>query len=307
MIFKPRIFISSTLDKIEVRDEIKTHFESIGADVLLYEQNLTPSISNATYRQDIIDADFIIFIFDRRYGQQTDRGKSGTHEEWDIVEQSKIPRHVYISKDNNEMEEPLKEFIKRNINVNNVSYFLYTDSLNLLKRIKETSFLIASEITLYKLEHAQIPINHGRKICINMDSSMALKIIRPIEEIKRTMAPSIPINTDIIYRIMDKWIYPNIEKYGLFIDQNLNQLFNKLVRTYNAFRKAQNEIYYEINKWNLLLNSTNESIYVANLHIYPQKALEGDKVDVMYIDFIDAFENFKKYVIERNEELMLVY
>ena len=44
MYFKPRIFVSSTMgDKLALRNKIKDIFESAGAEVALYEKDLTPS------------------------------------------------------------------------------------------------------------------------------------------------------------------------------------------------------------------------------------------------------------------------
>jgi hypothetical protein len=111
MSFKPRIFISSTFDLINLRKKLSNFYISIGAEPLLYEENLTPSVNRSTYRQDILDADFTIFIFHKRYGSETDFGISGTHEEWLIANQNNIPSHVYIKFDNDEdsqKEEKLK-------------------------------------------------------------------------------------------------------------------------------------------------------------------------------------------------------
>lgn len=52
MYFKPRIFISSTLkENLGVRSEIEEFFSIVGAEVLLYEKNLTPSVTPMTYRK----------------------------------------------------------------------------------------------------------------------------------------------------------------------------------------------------------------------------------------------------------------
>lgn len=49
MIFKPRIFISSTLsENLKVRSKIENFFSSIGAEAMLYEKNLTPSVNTMT-------------------------------------------------------------------------------------------------------------------------------------------------------------------------------------------------------------------------------------------------------------------
>ena len=69
MIFRPRIFISSTLgENLSIRKKLETFYKSIGAEPMLYETNLTPSVVPASYRTDILDADFIIFILKNQYG-----------------------------------------------------------------------------------------------------------------------------------------------------------------------------------------------------------------------------------------------
>ena len=154
MIFKPRIFISSTLsENLTIRSQIEKFFFSIGAETLLYEKNLTPSVSPMTYRNDIIDADFIIFIIKNKYGQRTENGISGTHEEFNISLETNIPKHVYIKLENGERES--KELIEV-INNNQISYYYFKTDKDLLKRIKETTFTIAKEIMLRKVEDAQL-------------------------------------------------------------------------------------------------------------------------------------------------------
>lgn len=63
MIFRPKIFISSTFKGNEsVRNQIRDYFYSVGAEPLLYEHELTPSINPLTYRTNLLDADFMILI-----------------------------------------------------------------------------------------------------------------------------------------------------------------------------------------------------------------------------------------------------
>jgi hypothetical protein len=126
MYFKPRIFISSTLDLINSRKKIKNILESAGAEVVLYENNLTPSIIPATYRQDVLDADFNIFIFHDRYGTETEQGISGTNEEWLIVKETNIPKHVYVKMDVTDQKRSLKTFIKEELEQNSISYYYHT-------------------------------------------------------------------------------------------------------------------------------------------------------------------------------------
>ncbi|MBU3251553.1 DUF4062 domain-containing protein [Clostridium algidicarnis] len=155
MIFRPRIFISSTLsENLNVRSEIETFFLSIGAEAMLYEKNLTPSVNIMTYRKDILDADFIIFTVKSQYGNRTEAGISGTHEELQIALEANIPKHVYIKLEDGESDA--KELIEE-IDNNKISYYYFKDDEGLLKRIKETTFTIAKEIMLKKVEDAQLP------------------------------------------------------------------------------------------------------------------------------------------------------
>jgi hypothetical protein len=149
MIFKPRIFISSTIgENLEIRDELQNFYTSIGAEALLYEKNLTPSTLPMTYRKDILDADFVIFIIKDDYGKPTDAGISGTHEEFQIVLSTSIPKHVYIKLKNGGSDlkkKSLKKFIAE-IEKEQISYYYFKDDKDLLKRIKETTFTIAKDI-----------------------------------------------------------------------------------------------------------------------------------------------------------------
>ncbi|EMF80864.1 hypothetical protein LEP1GSC188_3166 [Leptospira weilii serovar Topaz str. LT2116] len=125
---------------------------------MLYEENLTPSIKSSVYRHDILEADFIIFLFNEKYGSKTDSGKSGTHEEWEISLNSDIPKHVYIKQgDKLKRNDSLQKFIKKEINNKNISFYYYIDTENLIKQIKSTIFTIARDITFNKIDIKYIP------------------------------------------------------------------------------------------------------------------------------------------------------
>ena len=100
MIFRPKIFISSTFKENEkIRNQIRDYFYSVGAEPLLYEYELTPSIQPMTYRINLADADFMIMIVKDNYGTETESGLSGIHEEYKIAHNNNIPLHVYLKKD----------------------------------------------------------------------------------------------------------------------------------------------------------------------------------------------------------------
>ena len=138
MYFKPRIFISSTMgDKLQLRTDIKNEFEKHGAEVALYEKDLTPSVDLNTYRSDVLKADFVIFIIDDRYGKKTEFGISGTEEEFVLVQNNRIPFHVYLkqvrkTKNAKAFEEKLK--------TKGISFYYYHSEEELKEKLFSTSF-----------------------------------------------------------------------------------------------------------------------------------------------------------------------
>ena len=106
--------ISSTFsDNKKVRDSIKKHFIELGAEPLLYESNLTPSTKPMTYCKDILEADFVILIMKDNYGTETDWGISGTHEEYRIAKENRIPIHVYLKPSKSQDNKLIKELLTR--------------------------------------------------------------------------------------------------------------------------------------------------------------------------------------------------
>ena len=127
MAFKPRIFISSTFsDNKKVRDSIKKHFIELGAEPLLYESNLTPSTKPMTYRKDILEADFVILIMKDNYGTETDWGISGTHEEYRIAKENRIPIHVYLKPSKSQDNKLIKELL-----ADQVSFYYFKDDVTI--------------------------------------------------------------------------------------------------------------------------------------------------------------------------------
>jgi len=160
--------------------DIEDFFKTVGAETILYEKDLSPSITPSAYRQDIKDADFIIFIFDEKYGSKTETGKSGTHEEWDIIRDTNIPKHVYLKKSGN-FEPEQEEFIQKNIKNSNISYYLYSEHNDMLKQIKKMTFTISRDITIHKLFDLKIEDKAIKKLSFNRDYSLALDFIQEID------------------------------------------------------------------------------------------------------------------------------
>lgn len=67
MLFRPRIFVSSTfLENADVRKDIEDILQKSGSEPLLYETTLTPSVLPRTYRQNVLDSDFVLLISKRK-------------------------------------------------------------------------------------------------------------------------------------------------------------------------------------------------------------------------------------------------
>ena len=172
MAFKPRIFISSTFsDNKKVRDSIKKHFIELGAEPLLYESNLTPSTKPMTYRKDILEADFVILIMKDNYGTETDWGISGTHEEYRIAKENRIPIHVYLKPSKSQDNKLIKELL-----ADQVSFYYFKTDVELMNRLKETTFIIAEEIILKNLEQKRLSHLKVCQLSYNIVHNLGLTI-----------------------------------------------------------------------------------------------------------------------------------
>lgn len=184
MIFRPKIFISSTFKENEkIRNQIRDYFYSVGAEPLLYEYELTPSIQPMTYRMNLSDADFMIMIVKDYYGTETESGLSGIHEEYKIAHNNNIPLHVYLKKDSSSSEvvdNPLIDDLKKD----GISYYYFDNDEDLLKRLKETTFTIAKEIMLKEVETSKIPKESIIRLAGNTDYLRAIEIVSIIESMK---------------------------------------------------------------------------------------------------------------------------
>jgi hypothetical protein len=123
-----------------LRKDIRKVLESTGFSVEIYEADSTPSFEPATYLQDIRLADFVIFVFDETYGTpRPSTGKSGVHEEWNIVKANKIPNHVYLKRKTSARIQPKqKAFITEELEQREISYFYYVDEADLLAQVRKS-------------------------------------------------------------------------------------------------------------------------------------------------------------------------
>lgn len=301
MYFKPRIFISSTFDLIPIRKEVKLFLESVGAEVMLYEANLTPSTNPRVYKQDILEADFIIFLFDEKYGAKTDSGKSGTHEEWDIALNSDIPKHVYIKKVTGKRSGLLSKFLKREIQGEFISFYYYTGTKDLLSHIKSTVFTIARDISLNKIDGKYISKEKILALAIKQDFKEALSFIRNFEELKETSdrLGADFLHSTILYNFLLPYQRIKAKNADQFIDKNLNELYNDIFEDYEKFGSFQRKNF-------TTKGSVHEEIVLekSGVEISYKDLVMHINVDVkmatkLLREFIRSYDSFKFEIFER--------
>lgn len=297
MLFRPRIFISSTFKENEqIRNTIKKLFEESGAEPLLYEKNLTPSVLPLTYRQNVLDSDFIILILKEKYGVKTNSGLSGTHEEYRIARENKVPMHVYLKEDDGsnsgQTNEEIEKF-KRELESDNVSYYFYKEEQDLIQRISETIFTIAKEIMLNDILKLNLPDNDVAKLKLNKDYSKAIAIFKIIDS-ALTLCKYYGVdfvNTTLFMDMQEEISMYYANQDYTFIDLKLNEEFNKL------YSKGS-EISYE------LVNTTERGNFLRDytLSNHPLSLFNNKTIginDNIYEDikeYWSIYEEFKKFV-----------
>lgn len=310
MSFKPRIFISSTFDLIELREKISDFFKSIGAEPLLYEENLTPSINRSTYRKDLLNADFAIFIFDKRYGSETDTGLSGTHEEWLISNQNDIPSHVYVKfesdDDDSSKEKKLKEFISEEIDSNFVSYYFFKDEDDLLKRLKETSLTIAHDIVLTNIEKSKLEKRVVRNLSVNQDYKEALSLMRHMEEVihlhQIENGPDLT-RTSVINFILGTWASYSDSQRKLYIDEKLNDLFHNIFIPYQKFIEYQFKNLHPGRTKKIYLKSMGMEInYEYMKPINHSVVVDWDLLESHIRSLIEEYQKFKEEIMKQKNQ-----
>ncbi|MCT8335913.1 DUF4062 domain-containing protein, partial [Leptospira sp. 85282-16] len=306
MYFKPRIFLSSVLSLINVRDKIANLLEANGADVMRYETNLTPSTIPATYRYDILEADFIIFILDSNYGTLTNSGKSGTHEEWDIALTSEIPKHVYIKQISNS-ENKLQEFIKKEINDNFISYFYYKNDAELLNQVKAKSFVMAREIVIQKLDENHLTTKQIKDIAFKHDYHRLLQIIKSIEEVfefNKNMNLDF-LSTTILSNLMDFWKYQS-KNNQYFVQEENNLNLENLLKYFYQFRNLHSKFFTSVGD----LEQTelkSLKIPISYRELKKHENVDIKKINNLLKKFLIEYSYFKSRVFEAKQDYDIRY
>lgn len=301
MYFKPRIFISSTLaENLKIRSEIEEFFKTIGADVMLYEKNLTPSTVPLTYRKDIVDADFVIFIIKEIYGTKTDSGLSGTHEELLISLKNDTPKHIYIKKGtkSNDSESSDIDDIIEEINKNSISFFYFNDDNELIKRIKETVFVIARDIMLKKVQEAKLDTASVKKICVNHDYNLALGYLAIFEKLIDLGNNYYHgyLNSNLIISALDGISEHFKEKKFVFVDNKLNELLNNIIYEYDKFSSSYAIDYTMGNNHRDFLFPIYGNIGISSSIRRVNSNYTVENYEIMVKNILDKYVDFKNYI-----------
>lgn len=295
MAFKPRIFISSTFnDNKKVREQIKRHFIESGAEPLLYESNLTPSTKPMTYRTDILEADFVILIMKDNYGTETDWGISGTHEEYRIAKENRIPIHVYLMPSNSADNKLVNELI-----ADQVSYYYFKTDDELLKRLKETSFIIAEEIILKNLEQKKLPHTTVRQLSYNADYQRAVKLIRSVEVMKKynKQFQFDYLTTTIFADYMEPIICYFQQEDHIFINWKLEDALSDMLLIAQKFISNHVLDYTTIpNTHVTLTDGISKGVLISRLSYHKNTELSSEEYQQLLKDFFKKYEEFKSLI-----------
>lgn len=292
MAFKPRIFISSTFsDNKKVRDCIRKHFTELGAEPLLYESNLTPSTKPMTYRKDILEADFVILIMKDNYGTETDWGISGTHEEYKIAKENRIPIHAYLKLSKSPDNKLIKELL-----ADQVSFYYFKTDAELMNRLKETTFIIAEEIILKNLEQKRLSHSKVCQLSYNSDYQRAMDIIRSVEQMKKysNQFGFDYLTTNIFTNFMESIIsYFNHQEH-IFINWKLDDALGNVVLIADKFINNHVLDYTTIpNTSTELTDETYREVLVSRVSYCQNTDLNNDDYQQLLKDFFEKYEVFK--------------
>jgi len=298
MIFRPKIFISSTFKENEkLRRDIKTYFDSVGAEALLYEINLTPDIKPLSYRTNILEADFIILIAKKNYGTKTETGLSGIHEEYLIAKNRKIPMHVYIdSKESKQKRNKLINDLKKD----GVSYYLFDDDKQLLKKLKETTFTIAKEIMFSKIANYDIPSETIYKLAGNSDYNKGIRVIKIIESMNSCIANYEwnYVDYSLFFDCLEAIISEFKNKPYYFINWETNKLIGEFIaaaQEFNSYFATHNTSGRIIRKVSIDILG---EIDVTNERTGPYNVPDDEEYKRMIKSIFKKYENFKKHLQE---------
>jgi hypothetical protein len=293
MFFKPKIFISSVLSLKTIRSEIDLFLRSVGAEVIIYEKNLTPSTIRATYRSDILESDFVILILDKEYGTLTKHGKSGTHEEYDILIESNIPFHVYIRKSNNHNRK-LNSLINK-FTFDDISYYFYVNHKDLLARIKETVFTISKEIALNQIERFRITNTKILKITTKRDYDRGVKILKDIHKMTHFLEYN---NIDPRFTTAYSFYFEYWSSYykafnWYFIDYKIDEMFKNVIIKCDEYHTLLSSEFSPAKEITTVQFEDNIEFTIHKLN-QDHIELSTSNIELVFNEFINSLNFFEK-------------
>ena len=269
MIFRPKIFISSTFsENKKIREDIRKFFYSVGAEPLLYEHELTPSVIPKSYRTNLLDADFVIMIVKDKYGTKTEYGMSGIHEEYRIALNNNVPLHVYLkrNKESNNTEEsnPLIEDLVKD----GISFYYFDNDRELIKRLKETTFTIAKDIMLSQLEKNKIPDNILYKLASEKDYNKAMDVVNIIEDMRRacTDYELDYISSNIVTSCFDPICFEFKSRQHRFNNWELETQLHKMIAIAEDFMSHSVKDFTSNGHHRALMINIIGKVYIENLY-----------------------------------------
>ena len=294
---------------LEQREAICKSLEECGAEVLLYEKNLTPSATENTYRQDILEADFVIVILGEEYGSLTENGVSGTEEEVFIARRHGLKTHFYIKKAEKKSKREMN--LEKWVRESGISYYFYESDEDLLVRIKASVMTIAKEITINSIDADSLEEKKIFKLAQDHDYKQALMFIerheiivkyhRLIEDIHST--DLVTAFTEVPYH----WLKNNPH---MFIDPNYKDL---LLAAYGVADEysAKHDCDYSFpqNPIEPIAKVSNENwggIPINYLRKTNSHA-DGEWYERKFREYMELFEAFKQYVKDRRLEIDSVW
>ena len=299
MFFKPRIFISSLMNnKLELRTKIEKTLTEAGAECMLYEKNLTPSSDNNTYRNDIIDSDFIILILDNNYGAKTDLGISGTEEEYEIAIMHKKKIHIYLQKiDDESISQEQQDFVSK-IQASGASYYYYKDEKDLLKRIKSSLFAIANTISLNNLTFDKLNYNVVVRQTFDLDYKYATDIISIHNEMLSLMnlkgldCLSTTIFFEFTAPVIDNIAYGSIQ----FLDYKILELLEVAHKCARDFHAKHSIIFTTNGTYTNHTSPVLGQLMIRNCYINNPYMSDTSELETLFKSYLDNFSIFVDYI-----------
>ncbi len=299
MFFKPRIFISSLMkNKLELRTKIEKTLTEAGAECMLYEKNLTPSSDNNTYRNDIVDSDFIILILDNNYGAKTDLGISGTEEEYEIAIKHKKKIHIYLQKIDDALISQEQQYFVSKIQTSGASFYYYKDEKDLLKRIKSSLFAISNTISLNILSFDKLNYNDVVRKTFDLDYKNATDIIATHNEMLflMNMHNFDYLGTTIFFEftapIIDRIVYGYIQ----FLDYKIMELLENAYKYAKDFHNKHCIMFTTNGTHTNYYSSVLGQLMIRNCYINNPNVNYTSELETLLKNYLDKFNIFIDYI-----------